>query len=300
MLACTIGIMAYNEEKNIGLLLDRIFRQKLNQVAIDKVIVVASGCTDQTVTIIEDFRKRFSKLELIIQPRRQGKSSAINLFLKRVTTPFVVLESADTQPLSNTIEQLISPLADDNVGMCGCQPQPQNNPNTFMGFTNHLLWRIHHLLSLERPKMGEMVAFKNIVPQIPEASAVDETSIESFIYKQGLKIKYVPEAIVANYGAENIRDFIKQRRRIYAGHSAIKCQEQYCVATLNGLKIFWLISKNIKLNFKTLFWLIGAIGLEIYGRLLGYYDFFIKKNNHTVWEIAESTKDIKNNYLTNE
>lgn len=295
MLKCTIGVMAYNEERNIGRLLDKIYKQNLDKVCIDKVIVVASGCTDKTVDIVKEFQKNQPNLELIIQEQRLGKSSAINLFLDKVETPYVVMESADTLPGPETIERLVCPLSDSGVGMTGCRPLPQNDPKTFMGFTNHVLWEIHHLLSLDRSKMGEMIAFKNIVKKILETSAVDETSIEAFISKQGAEVRYIPEAEVQNYGAENFRDFIKQRRRIYAGHSVVKHQEKYKVATLNGLKIFWLIIKNTKLNTKTFFWLWGSISMEVYGRLLGYYDFFIKRNKHTVWEIAESTKEIKNN-----
>jgi len=284
--------MAYNEEKNIANLLNRLLQQKLDKVKIEKICVVASGCTDKTVNIVQDYCNKFSQIELIVQAKRQGKSSAINLFLKTVKTPYVVLESADTLPLPTTVELLVTPLENPTVGMCGCRPLPQNNPNTFMGFTNQLMWTIHHLLSLERPKMGEMIAFKNIVQKIPETSAVDETSIESFFYKNGLAIKYQPQAIVENHGPENIKDFIKQRRRIYTGHSVIRRQEKYSVSTLNGFKILWLIIKNTKLNEKTIFWLLGAIFMEIYGRLLGLYDSYIRKENHAIWEIAESTKDL--------
>lgn len=290
---CDIGIMAYNEEKNIGLLLDALLRQKLNKVSIEKIMVVASGCTDRTEEIVKEYTKKYPKIELIIQPQRLGKASAVNLFLKKAKTPVVVLESADTFPLIETIEKLVSPFEDPRVGMAGARPMPQNDPNTFMGFTNHLLWTLHHLLSLQRPKMGELVAFRHIVTAIPENSAVDETCIESFISRKGLKILYIPEAIVINYGAENLSDFIKQRRRIYAGHLVVESNEKYKVATLHASKIFSLIFKYIKLNFKTFFWLWGAVFLEACGRYLGVYDFFIKKKSHAVWDIAESTKEIK-------
>lgn len=294
MILCTIGIMAYNEEKNIGFLLHALLRQKLNKVSIEKIIVVASGCTDRTEEIVKGYEKKYSKIKLLVQPKREGKSSAVNLFLKIVETPVVVMESADTFPLIETIEKLVTPLKNPQVGMCGSRPMPQNDPNTFMGFTNHLLWTLHHLLSLERPKMGELIAFRNIIPSIPETSAVDETSIESFMAKKGLKILYLPEAIVVNYGAENVKDFLKQRRRIYTGHSFIRRQEHYSVATLNVFKIIWLITRSIKLNIKTIFWLFGAIALEAYGRSLGLYDSFIKRKTHAIWDMAESTKKLKN------
>ena len=292
MIECTIGIMAFNEEKNIGKLIDALLRQKLKEVEIKKIVVVASGCTDQTAEITKRYTERYSQIELITQPQREGKSSAINLFLKAVKTPVVVLESADTLPLFYTIENLVIPFSDPNVGMCGGHPLPQNNPDSFLGFTNHLLWTLHHLLSLERPKMGELVAFRNIVPSIPVESAVDETSIEAFFAQKKMQILYLPKAMVLNKGAENIADFIKQRRRIYAGHLYIEHHHHYQVTTLHATKIMGLILRNIRLTFKTFFWLVGAILLEATGRYLGVFDYYFKKKNHAVWAIAESTKEI--------
>ena len=44
-LTCSIGIMAYNEEANIGRLLKAVLSQKLKTVAITEIVVVASGCS---------------------------------------------------------------------------------------------------------------------------------------------------------------------------------------------------------------------------------------------------------------
>lgn len=292
MIECTVGIMAYNEEKNIGRLLSALLRQKLDKVMIKKIVVVASGCTDKTAKIVQGYCAKYPQVNLIIEKERRGKSAAINLFLKSVNTPVVVLESADTLPLFNTIENLVYCFENPKVGMSGGHPLPQNNPNTFLGFTNHLLWTLHHLLSLERPKMGELVAFRNVVPSIPEESAVDETSIEAYIHKKGMEIIYLPKALVLNKGAENIKDFIKQRRRIYAGHLYIDRHHNYQVTTLNAFKILGLILKNVRITPRTFFWLVGAIAVEAMGRYLGVFDYYVRKKNHAVWQIAESTKNL--------
>jgi hypothetical protein len=41
---CSIGITAYNEEANIGQLLQAMLDQRLYSVEISEIIVVASGC----------------------------------------------------------------------------------------------------------------------------------------------------------------------------------------------------------------------------------------------------------------
>ena len=52
-LVCSVGITAYNEEENIGHLLEALLGQHLHTVEIAEIIVVASACTDRTVPIVD-------------------------------------------------------------------------------------------------------------------------------------------------------------------------------------------------------------------------------------------------------
>ncbi len=294
MLHCSIGIMAYNEEPNIAQLLLSLQTQKLNEADIREIIVVASGCTDKTADIAREFSSRDLRIKLLIQEKREGKSSAINYYLKNAKGDIIILESADTIPEEGALEKLVLPFKNSQIGMTGARPVPVNDPATFMGFAAHLLWRLHHEIALNEPKMGEMIAFRNLIKDIPTESAVDEASIESQITRLGYKIVYVPQAIVKNKGPENIRDFIRQRRRIHAGHLALKKTQGYPVSTMDGTRIIKVLAKNFSFNMKSVFFTPLVILLEVYGRMLGFYDFMTKKNSHTVWKMAVSTKDLSN------
>jgi len=292
MYACDIGIMAYNEEKNIGRLLEILINQKLAKVKIANIFVIASGCTDRTEEIVKEFLNRDSRIKLLFQEKREGKSSAINFFIKNAESEILVLESGDTLPEKETIENLILPFIDKNVGMTGAHVIPLNKDNTLSGFAVQMLWRLHHLIALKKPKMGELVAFRKIFQKIPKTSAVDEANIEPLIKGQGYRIKYVPEAIVYNKGPENISDFIRQRKRIYVGHLALKENQGYAVSTMSGIRVFFTLIRNFKFNFQYIFYTPLVILLEIWARLLGSYDFYHKKNDHSIWEICQSTKDL--------
>ncbi len=174
--------------------------------------------------------------------------------------------------------------------MTGARPVPVNSPNTFIGFSVHLLWNLHHKIALTSPKLGELVAFRNFVREIPGNTAVDEASIESIVRKAGYKLCYVPDAIVWNKGPENIRDFIRQRRRISVGHKHLLNKEQYQVSTSEPLDILRILIKEHSWNFISTLWTLGAIGLEMISRILGSYDFYITKKKHFIWDIASSTK----------
>ena len=292
VLTCSIGIMAYNEEANIGRLLQALLDQQTTNCVIEEIIVLASGCTDNTESIVREFGARHPKIRLVVQPRREGKASAVNLFLSHARSDILVLESADTLPEPTTIQRLIEPFADPEVGMTGGHPIPTNDPRTFMGFVVHLLWELHHQVALQHPKLGELTAFRRIFHRIPYDSAVDEANIEPLIRGQGYQLRYVPEAVVYNRGAETVGDFLKQRRRIYAGHLKVRREQGYTVSTMGGLQILAALLRSWRWDWRYVLWTPAVIGLEVYGRFLGWLDFRLRKRDHAVWDIAVTTKGV--------
>lgn len=288
----SIGVCVYNEEKNIRSLLNSLLNQKTSK-HIKEIIVVSSACSDKTDEIIEtDFLKSYPQVILLKQEKREGKASAINLFLKYASGDILVLESGDTTPRPDTIENLTESFKNPKIGMTGGRPIPVNDPNTFMGFTVHLVWELHHELAMRHPKLGELVAFRrNLIKEIPFDTAVDEAFIEALVREQGYELTYNPGAVVYNKGPETISDFFKQRRRIFAGHIHLKKTKNYTPASMKKLDILKLIIKDVKLDPKTILWTSGAMLLEFYGRILGAYDFHIKKEKHFIWNVVETTKD---------
>jgi len=293
MFEISIGIMAYNEEANIGRLLESVVRQKFDHGRLSEIFVVASGCTDGTEDIVRKFIERDGRIRLLSQPVREGKASAINLFLSKAAGAVFILESGDTIPDPGTLDHLVAPFENEKVGMTGAHPVPVNGSDTFVGFSVNLMWNLHHKIALLTPKLGELVAFRNVVREIPVDTAVDEASIEAIVRKAGYELRYVPEAIVRNKGPENIKDFLKQRRRIAVGHKLLVHDDGYEVSTMDPKKILRILLQEHSWKPKNTLWTVGAIGLEMVGRSLGYYDLHVRKRNPFIWDIASSTKRLK-------
>lgn len=292
MLNASVGVMAYNEERNIGRLLEALVGQKLSAVSITEIIVVSSGSTDRTDEIVSECARMHPRIRLIRQESREGKASAINLFLSEASGDVFVLESGDTVPAPECIESLLSPFRDPAVGMTGARPVPVDDPDRFMGFVVHMLWRLHHRLALRSAKLGEMVAFRSFVRAIPRETAVDEASIEAIVVQEGKVLRYVPEAIVHNKGASNVGDFLKQRRRIYAGHMWLSREQSYEVSTKNVGGILSVLFEDLEWRPRTLVWTLGGVFLEFVGRFLGVVDYRVLRKNPYTWDVAESTKSL--------
>jgi cellulose synthase/poly-beta-1,6-N-acetylglucosamine synthase-like glycosyltransferase len=290
--SCSLGIFAHNEESNIGELLRLMLEQKLDSVEIREIFVVSSGSTDQTDGIVREYMRIDPRIRLLLQENREGKASAINLFLKHQKERVLVICSADLQPQPDTIEKLVSPFSDPEMGMTSCRPVPVNDPDTFMGFAAHMLWNLHHEINISGGfKAGEMIAFIKIFERIPYRTSVDEASIEPVIRGQGYKVQYVPDAIVFNKGSETVEDFLRQRRRIFSGHLDIKELLGYSVSTMSGSTILTALLRNMDWQPKYFVWTWTVVGLEAYGRYLGWRDFK-NRRDHAVWDIAKSTKEL--------
>jgi len=180
--------------------------------------------------------------------------------------------------------------------MVGGRVLPLDNPNTFCGFSNQLKWKLHHEINIkysERPKLGELIAFKKIFNRIPPNTAVDEASIEPLIRLQDYKTCYVPKALVYNYGPQNLRELLSQRRRIFAGHYETKVHYGYEVITFSTFGIIPIFLSQ--LNYRNFTFSILTALFEFIARVFGYADIKFKLRNHTAWKIVKTSKDLNIN-----
>jgi cellulose synthase/poly-beta-1,6-N-acetylglucosamine synthase-like glycosyltransferase len=288
---CSVGITAYNEEANIGRLLQAMLDQQQYEVEITEIIVVASGCTDRTEEIVREYAAKDPRIQLQVQEKREGKTSAINVFLAHSTERICVLESGDTLPREDTIEKMVRMFHDPGVGMTGAQKVAVNTPDHIVGVLSHLRLKMEHQLCLEIPRLGELIAFRKVFDQIPPDVAMDEAFVEALIIRRGMQVRYAPDAVVYNMGPETVADFVKQRRRNYAGHLHLKDKYGYQVSSLQNTRVLRLALEEVWGAIR----LVGTLGilgtLEVYSRILGTWDYRVRKRKHVVWDMAWSTKD---------
>ncbi len=290
---CSVGIAAFNDEANIGKLLAAVLAQELTTVEIAEIIVVASGCTDCTVPIIEGYKAQDPRIQVILQDKREGKTSAMNQFLQKAREEICVWESADTLPGKESVENLVKLFADPQVGMTGAQKIPVNVPEHIVGYMSHLRLRMEHQLCLEIPRTGELIAFRKVFTYLPPDVAMDEAFVEALVIRRGLQVRYAPDAVVYNMGPETLGEFIMQRRRNYAGHLHLAQKYGYRVSSLETSRVL-RIGLDEMGNALRLIWTLFALALvEAIARGLGTYDYYLRGRKHVVWDMAWTTKKVE-------
>jgi cellulose synthase/poly-beta-1,6-N-acetylglucosamine synthase-like glycosyltransferase len=289
--------MAYNEERNIGNLLRALCTQRLETVEIGEIVVVASGCTDNTEGVVEEEMACDARIRLLVQDRREGKMSAINLFVHQARCAVVVIINADVLPEPDCIERLVAPFAEPAVGITGGRPVPVNERDSLTGFAAHLLWEMHHQISLTDPKMGELVAYRRFPDLIVSPDTVDDEGIiEELVHRKHMQKVYVPEAILYLRGPTTVPEFVKRRRNIFAGHLQLRARTRYTPSTFSTLRLVRrLYRPMLRMTGARPLRLVRAAGvvlLEVWARVLGAYDFYVAGRDHRMWEPADSSKEI--------
>ncbi len=265
----SIGICAYNEEQNIERCIRSIYSQKLPGVDLKQVLVVSSGSTDGTDDIVRNLMKEFDNITFLPQEKREGKNSAINLYLDNMTTNIAVMLNADNLfSTEESLLRLVEPFRDPKVGIVGGHPIPTNDPKDKVGFASQMLWTMHHNVALIYPKIGEIIAFRDIGTRLRTDLQSDEDLIRMRLEEEGYECRYAPEATIFNRGPETEEDFLKQRVRVNIGEVTMKDIYDYDIPTWNKSLLIKAALGSIKdLGFHP-FKMLYAMRLELKARKL--------------------------------
>ena len=289
-----IGIPAYNEELNIGRTLDFLAR-KYPQYSI----VVVSGSTDGTNRVTRELMRRHANIDLIVERERCGKSSALSILLRNLYGRYdaLICLGADNIPEDDAIDKLLSKLSSDpRIGLVGGRPIPVNNPTKLAGWMTHLLWSVHHAVSIDAPKIsGELFALRaGVVSEIPPTIINDDAYLQFVVAFRGYELSYEPEAVVYLRGPEKVKEYYNQRHRVTIGH--------YQVEQLLGAKLPTTYARrNVLLAWRErrrvgfvkeccgfLFFL--ALSAVIVAK--AWFDFYIRRNLPYKWRQVRGTKKI--------
>jgi len=285
-----VGICAYNEENNIGHVLENLISEQ-NLPKDCKILVVCSGCTDRTPEILKEFQKKDARIEAIIEDVRKGKANALNRIfkMKKGSAEVLVLVNADALPKRGSIGMLVSRLATTNAGAAFAQPFPFEEAHGLSYGVVRVIWRLHHIISLSQsPKLsGELCAIRtSCLEEIPENVATDEPYIELAVREQGYEILYVPEALVYIRCPANVFDLLKQRKRIWTGHLQLQNATGFKVSTSSFRNVLQAVSV---LRITEIFYAVLGGFLEVLAYVQARISLSRGEVSH-VWEPIKSTK----------
>ncbi len=219
----TIGIAAYNEEKNIGKLLKRLIDLKIEAAQLKKIVVIADGSTDKTVREIKKVRNTL--VTLIHHADRKGKSARLNEICKKSQTSILVLLDADISILDDTcIDKLVAPIVKHTADLTSCTVK-ELPIKTFLGsvlvqsmnFKRKLFNSLHAGDTIYTCHGRARALSKKLYKKLNfNVYLADDAYTYLYAKKQKMLYKYVPETSVFYRIPEVLSDHVKQSVRFYS------------------------------------------------------------------------------------
>ncbi|MEZ5070603.1 MAG: glycosyltransferase family 2 protein [Bacteroidales bacterium] len=130
----SVIIPAYNEEKTVQDILDRLQALKLEGVALE-IIVVNDCSTDKTREIVERCAVASpGTIRLINQETNRGKGAAIHRGIEVAEGDFLVVQDADLEYDPREFKDLLGPLLDDRADVVYGSRFMGSNPHRILFF----------------------------------------------------------------------------------------------------------------------------------------------------------------------
>lgn len=304
-LKVSIGICAYNEENNIGNLLNNLSWQRFPQTfELEEIIVVSSGSTDRTNDIVNKLAEKNQGIKLITEKERRGKAQALNILFDAAKGDVLVVISADTKPAQESLTKLVESIKPKVGGACA-KTLPINKNQTLMEFCNWFLWKVHNRTLRTELRNGtlnhlggDMWAIrKGIVHHIPTDVINDDAYLGITLKKKGWQIIFVPDAEVSIRGPATPIEYIQQRERIVIGHKQLEQITGVKPTTIGALAFkrplfsLRILVDEIKTHRVSDYpSILASLFLEFLAQTLARVNFR-KKSTYLKWKQIQSTKN---------
>jgi len=286
----SIIITSFNEP-HLERAINSILNQKINYK--HEIIIAAPDKEAEKLT------KKY-KIKYFKDPEK-GKSYALNLLLKKVKSEILILTDGDVYLGNNSINEILELFKDPLMGVATGRPMPEETRENKYGYFANLLFygahKIRKKLFNEKKFLecsGYLFAFRNNVIKNFPSDVAEDTIIPYLFWKEGYKVGYAEKALVYVKNPDNIKDWIKQKKRTAKGHETLKkyySNFPRVKSFLNEIKygLFWALS--YPLTVREMFWTIQLFFVRIYMWITTLIESkLLKKDYKDAWEKVQSTK----------
>lgn len=300
-LTVTIGIPAYNEEKNIGNLLNSLIIQNEDNYILESIIIVCDGCSDQTSSIVQNYYSKDGRVKLVNDGRRLGKSSRINqLFSKSISDILILIDGDVLIKDQKVISEIVREFRNKKVGLVGGCDIP-SSPKSFqekivvsgIGLWFEVRKSVNKDDSIHNIHGSIYALSKKVYKKfhIPQQVINDDMYVYLKTRELGYRSSFSTRGIVYYQAPANLADFYKQTKRFSAG--------RFQIDQLFGKRIqkYFSIPRKAKI-LGTLSFLIknpveGLLAIPLQLSLTVVMPFIKKQyDENGVWRQIASTKTL--------
>ena len=198
----SILISAYNEEQYIRETIINKLEQNYPAGKIE-VIVISDSSTDATDQIVEELSKDNDCLTLIRQSPRQGKTSALNMAIKKASGEIIVFADANSIYDSHAVHELVKNFSDPDTGYVTGKMIYSNSDGSVTGDGCTTYMRYENFIRTCESKLGSLVGVDGGIDAMRKElhDTLNADQLPDFVQplkvvEKGFRVIYEPRAIL--------------------------------------------------------------------------------------------------------
>ena len=310
----SVIIASFKEPKTIGRCISSIANRKYSGIPTDfEIIQVSPDAETLNAGKKEANKYKLGKKYIQIKDPKKGKPYALRMAFKKARGDIFVLTDGDTYFEENSVEKLLEPFENKEIGGVSGRPVSQDERNNMFGYWGHLLSDSAHdkrSNSMRRvkdkdyyvseetffPMSGYIMAVRDLDIKLPSNALSDDAYMSYYVRNLDMEIAYAPKAICYVKYPRTLKDYMKQKVRSLGGFTQLKQmgifkKDKQSRSFGIELQYAGFVLKYAK-NFREFIWslILFPVRLITWIKIFWERSILRKDMPKSGWERIESTK----------
>ena len=272
----SVLIPAFNEQDTIKSTVENVLKSDYKY--LKEIIIINDGSTDDTLNIIEQLEKKYSKVK-VLNKKNSGKADSLNNALKIAKGELVVVVDADSFPDVDAIGLMVGYFSDEQVGAVTTRILVRNRNNFIrkmqaveykvIAFTRKLLGFLDSIYVTPGPMALYRKSALLKIKGFDKKNMTEDIEATWHLIHDGYKIKMSFLSKASTVAPDTLKKWFKQRIRWNIGGFQTILKYKHCFFRRGMLGFFILPFFSISLVLGTFG--LGLFIYRIFRRILSSY-----------------------------
>ena len=272
----SVLIPAFNEQDTIKSTVENVLKSDYKY--LKEIIIINDGSTDDTLNIIEQLEKKYSKVK-VLNKKNSGKADSLNNALKIAKGELVVVVDADSFPDVDAIGLMVGYFSDEQVGAVTTRILVRNRNNFIrkmqaveykvIAFTRKLLGFLDSIYVTPGPMALYRKSALLKIKGFDKKNMTEDIEATWHLIHDGYKIKMSFLSKASTVAPDTLKKWFKQRIRWNIGGFQTILKYKHCFFRRGMLGFFILPFFSISLVLGTFG--LGLFVYRIFRRILSSY-----------------------------
>jgi biofilm PGA synthesis N-glycosyltransferase PgaC len=271
----SVVIAAHNEAESLRRKLANLIQVKYPSERYE-IVVVSDGSTDGTNRILQE-HSSLKQLRVILRPRHEGKSAALNHGIEAARGEILIFTDARQTVAPDAISHLVSNFADRSVGCVSGELFLHEGDADTVSNGIGIYWSIEKKIRQWESDAGSVMGAtgaiyavrRNLVVPLPAGTILDDVYLPLHVIRQGARVIFESRAHAWDNMAPDARKEFRRKVRTLTGNYQLLRLAPWLLTGVNPVRFEFMSHKLFRLLVP--FALAGAFisSLSLRGAIYG-------------------------------